>query len=527
MDYIIDIYNIIKPLGSIDIIENQVIIKYLDIKLVMSVINKQIKISSTDYLSFHILRLIINKLELNNDIWIPTNININIEHNIINEYFIFLKEIFENNYYDYCTICGIKHDNHSNYITTCLNSQCITKLYHYPINNKITEYYKSDSNTMILLFKLFLSAFIHPKADKIITTLPKIYSFSDILTLKQQIPKDLLDNKLDNIIKIISESDNDYYLWIKLNNNLVYALIINAISDNYYSMYSYRDLINSDLKKYNVTQDINDNIEFFNINYSTEIENEIKSKLDNTIKYYYLYHGSPFDCWYSIIKNGLKVMSGTEFMTTGAAYGTGIYLSDTLNTSYSYAKVSQLFSYNMIGLFQIIENPNKYNKTSSIFVIQDEKILVLRTLIKINKPINIPATFTQMDNYFIRQKTIDKRISDISLITLKNKRLSTELKLIEKNSEKYKVTYYSYEQEIPWKVELYIKDQLYNIELYFHNYPLSPPLLKIVNFYFSTKGIIDCKGKINLPILEVGKWNISNKLVEVLDIIWIFLNNSY
>ncbi len=526
MDYLTNIINIIKPLGAIVIIDNQVIIEYLNIKLIHLVINKQVEISSTDYSSFHILRLINNKLGLNSDIWVSPSIII--KNNDISEYFICLKEILETNFYDYCTICAIMHEKVGlGYVTTCSKSECITKSYHYPINNKVTENYKSDSNTMILLFKSLLSALTHPKADKIITTMPKIYSIIDIKNLIQKIPKELLENKLDNITKIISESYDDYYLWIKLNNNLLYALLTNAISDNYYSMYSYRDLVNTDLKKKNLLLDAEDDIEFFNINYSTEIENEIKSKLDKTTKYYYLYHGSPFHCWYPIIKNGLKVMSGTEFMTTGAASGNGIYLSNMLTTSYIYARITPPFSYSMIGLFQVIENPETYKKHTGIFVVPNEKILILRTLIKINKPVKTYTSFGQIDNYFIRQRTVDKVISDINLIALKNKRLSAELKLLEKKSDKFKVSSCSNEQEIPWELELYIKNNTYKIELCFHNYPLYPPLLKMKDFKLVVKGIIDSKLKINLPILEVGTWSISNKLVEVMEIIWTFFENSY
>jgi hypothetical protein len=213
MDYITTLHDIIKPLGTISTIDNRVIIEYSDIKLVMSVTETQIEISSTDYLSFHILRLIINKLSIQKDIISQSSIIIG--HDIISEFFIALKEIFENNYYDYCTICSVMHDNQGlNYITSCLDPECVNKLYHYPINNKITENYKSDSNTLILLFKSFLSAIMHPKAEKIITTLPKIHSITKILTLKDKIPKILLDNNLDDIIKIISESYDDFFLWI-------------------------------------------------------------------------------------------------------------------------------------------------------------------------------------------------------------------------------------------------------------------------------------------------------------------------
>ena len=526
MDYVTSVIDIVKPSGSTNIVDNQVFIEYKDVKITHIVKNKEIEILSTDYLSFHILRLLANKLKIKYDIWIPSSIVISTV--IVSDYFFSLKEILDTNFYDYCTICGKRHDKLGlSYITTCTKTECTNKSYHYPINNKITEIYKSDSNTMILLFRTLLSTLTHPKVDKILSSVPKIYSISDIKTIISHVPKELLQNKLDDIISVISDSYDDFYLWTKLNNNFLYALFMNAISDNYYSMYSYRDLVNTDLKKKNTS--IEDDVEYFNINYSTEIENDIKTKLDNTTKYYYLYHGSPFHCWYSIIKNGLKVMSGTEFMTTGAAYGNGIYLSDHLATSHGYARQTPPFSYSMIGLFQVTENPQKYLKTPSIYVAPTEKILILRTLIKINKfgASHNNASYANIDNYFIRQRTVDKGISDKNLVALKNKRLSAELKLIEKCADKFKVTYYSDEQEVPWEVELYIKGQNYKMEVHFHNYPLSPPMFKMINFTLPTKGIIDSKLIINLPMLDPGTWSISNKIVEVLNLIWTFFTSSY
>ena len=267
-------------------------------------------------------------------------------------------------------------------------------------------------------------------------------------------------------------------------------------------------------------------VEYFNINYSTEIENKIKSKLDDKLKYYYLYHGSPFHCWYSIIKNGLKVMSQTEFMTAGAAFGNGIYLSDQLQTSHGYARQTPPFNYSMIGLFQVIESPEKYKKSAGIFVVPDEKILILRTLIKINKPSKTHTFYNQLNDYFIKQRCIDKNISEHNLVALKNKRLSAELKLIEKNP-KFKVVSCSDEHDKPWIIELNSKEETYKIEIQFYNYPLCPPLFKITEFKGTVKGIIDKEYKINIPVLELGNWSISNKIVEVLEIVHTFMESSY
>jgi ubiquitin-protein ligase len=105
--------------------------------------------------------------------------------------------------------------------------------------------------------------------------------------------------------------------------------------------------------------------------------------------------------------------------------------------------------------------------------------------------------------------------------------LSAELKFIEKCADKFKVIYYSDEEKTPWEVEIYIRDAIYKIEVYFHNYPLSPPMLKMKDFTLYPKGIIDSKLIINLPVLNPGTWSISNKLVEVLDTIWHFFLSSY
>ena len=53
---------------------------------------------------------------------------------------------------------------------------------------------------------------------------------------------------------------------------------------------------------------------------------------------FFAFHGSPAQNWYSILRNGLRSMSNTGYMSTGAAYGEGIYLATDLNTSLVYAR---------------------------------------------------------------------------------------------------------------------------------------------------------------------------------------------
>ncbi|XP_024357853.1 uncharacterized protein [Physcomitrium patens] len=53
---------------------------------------------------------------------------------------------------------------------------------------------------------------------------------------------------------------------------------------------------------------------------------------------FFAYHGSSAENWYSILRNGLRSMSDTAFMSTGAAHGEGIYLATNLSTSIGYAR---------------------------------------------------------------------------------------------------------------------------------------------------------------------------------------------
>eukprot|EP01114_Cavostelium_apophysatum_P019380 TRINITY_DN6231_c0_g1_i1.p1 TRINITY_DN6231_c0_g1~~TRINITY_DN6231_c0_g1_i1.p1 ORF type:complete len:564 (-),score=140.41 TRINITY_DN6231_c0_g1_i1:26-1717(-) len=53
---------------------------------------------------------------------------------------------------------------------------------------------------------------------------------------------------------------------------------------------------------------------------------------------FWAFHGSQFSNWHSILRIGLKNYSNTALMSTGAAYGAGIYLAGTSQVSFGYAR---------------------------------------------------------------------------------------------------------------------------------------------------------------------------------------------
>eukprot|EP00250_Pteridium_aquilinum_P028241 c36832_g1_i1 orf=343-3543(-) len=48
---------------------------------------------------------------------------------------------------------------------------------------------------------------------------------------------------------------------------------------------------------------------------------------------FFAFHGSAADNWYSILRNGIRCLSNTSYMSAGASYGTGIYLSNQVAIS--------------------------------------------------------------------------------------------------------------------------------------------------------------------------------------------------
>jgi len=44
-----------------------------------------------------------------------------------------------------------------------------------------------------------------------------------------------------------------------------------------------------------------------------------------------MFHGSAPENWYSILRNGIRILSNTKYMTAGAALGAGVYAASQVN----------------------------------------------------------------------------------------------------------------------------------------------------------------------------------------------------
>jgi len=106
---------------------------------------------------------------------------------------------------------------------------------------------------------------------------------------------------------------------------------------------------------------------------------------------FWAFHGSGFGNWHAIMRQGLKNLSGTALMSTGQAYGSGIYLAAESNTSMGYAKPLQGWSRSILNasgneniqVLALCEVINGY-KANPYYVVPNEDHVATRYLFVFN-----------------------------------------------------------------------------------------------------------------------------------------------
>lgn len=102
---------------------------------------------------------------------------------------------------------------------------------------------------------------------------------------------------------------------------------------------------------------------------------------------FWAFHGSGFFNWHAILRTGLRNLSNTDLMSTGAVYGAGIYLAAESGTSIGYAQAAPGWDlsshgspgddYRCMALCEVI---NAGYKANPYYVIPKEEDIVTRYL---------------------------------------------------------------------------------------------------------------------------------------------------
>eukprot|EP00741_Cyanophora_paradoxa_P023105 tig00021537_g22315.t1 len=108
---------------------------------------------------------------------------------------------------------------------------------------------------------------------------------------------------------------------------------------------------------------------------------------------FFAIHGSPLECWHSILRVGLRNASNTAYMTTGAAYGSGIYLSPSAATSAAYMQRQQTPGWRLsafaggniqvMAVCEVVDHPQLAGQPNPHYVVPNPDWVVTRLLLVI------------------------------------------------------------------------------------------------------------------------------------------------
>lgn len=420
---------------------------------------------------------------------------------------------------DYCTICSKPLKLKSlGKIQCCDDSKCLLESKIKVLDNRITDNYNKDPELTEFLIQVLILGTIHPKQEKIFKPLPSLPGITSLEKLKTKLDEE--ETKDNFNIFNIKESKTDIELYRKIGSD-AYGIINNAISDNYFLMSTIKNFSTEvlDLQRLRLPSENkssvfdSEQIKFIGFNYSYEIESTFK-------KENFLFHGTPLYSWYPIIKNGLRIMSGTEFQANGAVYGSGIYLSDSFQFSLGYSRDCHQYTNTnnktkrVVGIFEINDDIEKFKKASSIYVINDDKIMLLRYLVIVENNSmennsmenNLMANYQEITDYFFKYLGKINKTNEKKSLNIKNKRLSGEMKILNANTNILDIKII--DECKNWVIELKeIKEKKIKLIIYFNDYPRLPPKITIESDIDKKKIISDDSNNLILPELNPSKWD--------------------
>ncbi|KAF0972282.1 hypothetical protein FDP41_009185 [Naegleria fowleri] len=102
---------------------------------------------------------------------------------------------------------------------------------------------------------------------------------------------------------------------------------------------------------------------------------------------YWAFHGSAVENFHSILRKGLVNASNTKLMTTGAAYGPGIYMARESSTSFGYSRVGSSWSKSQfvnsntlrcIMICEVVKAPGVPTVASPYYVVKEAEHVTTR-----------------------------------------------------------------------------------------------------------------------------------------------------
>lgn len=463
---------------------------------------------------------------------------------------------------NYCIICGealpVQSDEH----ITCGNIECEYDSEELQIGDYVVDKVRENNNVASFIIQNAFNAINSTRRNDIFEPFPMYF-------LKGA-TKESIKVKRGELSKLTGTQFNEHKDFDKILGiikNINIQQLIDTITDcpsdeilvGKIGLQTYiliRFILKSckmTLHEENLVNYSDKNFHQYKIIYDVGIENNFKLRNNGTVCY--LYHGSGIDNWYSILRNGIKSMSNTSMMTTGAAYGIGVYTSDSFDLSVGYCGRWGSYSNGnyIMGICEVKGNKTDYRKSCNIFVIPNTDDFLLRYIITFTS--NIQHKISRELNLIFNEKLHEIKEERKTRIAKKGTmKLNKEYGLLLKNQELVEKKLMGFDVETDEKINdlgfiVELKnDDLYtwrvlitrfegdypiihdmkkyginNIELEIRfpdNYPFEPPFIWVISprFKFRT-GHVTINGSICLQLLTNQGWSaaahIENVLVQI------------
>lgn len=433
----------------------------------------------------------------------------------------------------YCIGCCDKLQLKSNVYATCGNIICSYKLEELMIDNDVTDFIKGNFEIFKFLVETTIQTVNSPNVLDMLDPFPNYF-------LESKYKSELINKKRGSLIKLqLSKDEFDNYnkakditqirtilSSIKFNTINIYPsdhLMLDALGKPTYLLL--RFIIKSCCLDIGKEQE-SDNIKILKINHPFYVENQFRDSNPNPNSNSYLYHGSINSAWYSILRNGIKILSNTTLQQNGAVYGSGIYLSDNYKFALGYSTRRQCVSNEncIVGVYEVQGDKTQYYKTTNIYVVPTHTQCLLKYLI-LSKTSNITTLSTKLsseitwiENYF--QSKL-KEITSIGITKMKiinNKKIANELKKIDKSQYQIELVNSNI---LNWKVTR----SNVNLCLKFpETFPFDPPFAYIESPKFNHESQnITSDGAICFEYLTKSNWlpaiSIENLIVQIFSLI--------
>ena len=444
-----------------------------------------------------------------------------LSYQVIQSWFTIIKNLM-----GYCVGCFNLIGCKTIEFTHCGLNDCKYKLENLLVDNYVCDYIKNSYQTVELLLLISAKAANSHRANQLFDPFPNYFLKNEINVQRGNLAILSMETNEYAALSVAKRLDDiKYILNTDLTSVLDYALKVcddkllmkSCGSDVYY-------LIRFILKSSNITVNLykqNEHLKIYKIKNSTANETKFKQHSDITKNGDLLYHGSSIACWHSIIRNGLKVMSNTTMMTAGAAFGSGIYMSDKFCISHAYCGGGDQI---IMGVYEIASEKQKFSKSSDIYVIPSADLCLLRYLIVIDKGFNdvgnqvsgkasranksISWVTSSMATGKTLGNSLDKLFSEeICLENMVNKHKMTDkqIKRLSIEITKVRQKYVVDQDENNWYVHLNHQVTLHII--FPSSYPFNPPFIYVLSPIFKECDNITKDGALCYEYITQAFWS--------------------